>query len=370
MHRRTKPLALAPAPLGALLGVATLIVALGACAPAETPFAPEIHPIPDAPLGIDASQMVVSSNNPLSPEKVALGWQLFYDPRLSADESISCASCHIAEFGFGDPDAVSLGVNNARGRRNSNPVINSAFNASQNWDGKAATLEDQALLPLVDPVEMANTTLGVEIRLNRIPGYRAQFATVFGTEEIEIENVTQALAAFERVLLAGNSPWDQWTTTRDESVISEAARRGHDVFIGKGGCSQCHVGALFTDAPSDQYHNIGVKLDRSNPDWGRFEVTGEEADRGAFKTPTLRNVAQTAPYMHDGSIATIEEVIDLYNVGGVPNDWLDPKIGMPLGLTDDEKADLLAFLQSLTGEVPEWTTRAPELPPDVADDEM
>ena len=349
--------------------VGVLVLAAGAaCAPADEPFAPEVNPLPEIPAGLDGSRLVIPADNPMTPEKVALGWQLFYDPRLSADETISCSSCHLAEYGFGDPDPISLGVNNRRGRRNSNPVVNAAFSATQFWDGSAATLEEQALGPLVDPVEMANTLRGVELRLNRIPAYRAQFASVFGSEEITADNVGRAFAAFERVVLSGNSPWDRYQAG-EETAVDESVVRGFAVFEGKGGCSQCHMDEVFTDSPYDIYHNIGVRLDRSTPDWGRFEVTGAEEDRGAFKTPTLRNVAQSGPYMHDGSIATLAEVIDLYNQGGEPNDWLDPLIGTPLGLTDEEKADLLAFLESLTGEYSaEWITRSPALPPDIEEE--
>ena len=351
-------------PLGVVATAVLLLASASACAPAETPFEPEIQPIPELPLGLQAGLLTIPEDNPMTPEKVALGWQLFYDARLSADESISCAFCHIAEYGFGDPDAVSLGVNAARGRRNSNPVINAAYNATQFWDGRAGSLEEQALGPITDPVEMASTLQGLETRLGRIPGYRTQFAAVFGSEEITADNVGKAIAAFERVVLAGNSPWDRWVDSQDPDTVSESARRGHVVFRGRGGCAQCHVGSVFTDSPFGQYHNIGVRFKGDQPDLGRYEVTAEDRDRGAFKTPTLRNVAQTAPYMHDGSIATLEEVVALYDAGGEDNEWLDRRI-RPLGLSDQEKTDLVAFLRSLTGEVPEWTTRAPALPPDI-----
>lgn len=346
------------------LMIAALALLVGGCAPAaEEVFEPEIPALPSVPLGLDDTFLVVPADNPMTPEKVALGWQLFYDPRLSGDESISCATCHIAEFGFGDPDPISLGVNNARGRRNSNPVLNAAFSASQYWDGRAASLEEQALGPLRDPVEMAATLRTVELRLTRIPGYQAQFAAIFGTEEVTADQVGKAIAAFERVLLAGNSPWDRWVSKQDETAVSESARRGHELFMGRAGCSQCHVGSVFTDSPYGLYHNIGVGMDSDAPDYGRFEVTGEDVDRGAFKTPSLRNVAQTAPYMHDGSIATLDEVVAFYARGGVPNPWLDPKMA-PVDLSEQEKADLIEFMRSLTGEVPEWTKRAPPLPPD------
>lgn len=349
----------------AALVVALLLGTLAGCAASEKPFVPEVQPLPDMPLGLQTIAMDIPADNPMTPEKVALGWQLFYDPRLSADDSIACATCHIAMFGYGDPDAVSLGVNNARGRRNSNPVLNSAFNASQFWDGRASTLEDQALGPLTDPMEMANTLLGVEIRLNRIPAYREQFAAVFGSEEITAANVARALAAFQRVIIAGNSPWDRYTVNGEQDAVSDAARRGFELFSGKAGCSRCHSGANFTDSGSVVFHNTGFGMRDAKLDLGRFEVTGEEADRGAFKTPTLRNVAQTAPYMHDGSIATLEEIIDFYDAGGLANEWLDPLLGVPLGLTPEEKADLLEFLRALTGEVVEWAGRAPALPPDI-----
>jgi cytochrome c peroxidase len=344
------------------------IVALGglACAPAEPAFEPEIPDIPDLPLGLDANMMQIPDDNPITAEKVALGWQLFYDPRLSLDGTISCASCHQPEHAFGDPEQFSTGVDKKFGNRNAMPIINSAFHQTQFWDGRTPTLEEQALGPVANPVEMANRLDNLIATLNTIPGYRQQFLAVFGSEEITEENVGKAIATFERVMQSGNSAWDQYVAG-DREAVSEAAIRGHELHMGKAGCSQCHVGVNFTDAPFGLYHNIGVGMDAEEPDLGRFVVTGEEADKGAFKTPTLRDVVLTAPYMHDGSQETLEEVIFFYIQGGHPNDWLDPKIS-PLDLSDEEVADLLAFLETLTGEVPEWSKRAPALPPSPAEE--
>ncbi len=350
--------------LVALLGIG-LCTGL-ACAPAQPAFEAEIPELSAMPIGLDANYFTVPDDNPMTPEKVALGWQLYYDPRLSVDGTVSCASCHAADAGFADPDPVSTGVGGFTGDRNSPTVINAAFSASQFWDGRAATLEEQALGPIENPVEMANTLDQMEATLNGIPGYRQQFTEIFGGDEITAEMVGKAIAAFERTVISGNSPWDQWVSTKDASVISEAALRGEELFRGKAGCSQCHLGFNFSDSHLDLYHNIGVGMTVEQFDEGRYGVTQVVAHHGAFKTPTLRNVVETAPYMHDGSLATLEEVIDYYNKGGEPNSWLDPKISQ-LELTDHEITDLIAFMEALTGEIPEFTRRAPKLPPDPAE---
>ncbi len=333
------------------------------CIGCEPTFRAEVPEIPPLPLGLDRDLVAIPEDNAITPEKVALGWQLFYDTRLSQDETISCASCHVAQAGFADPRTGSVGVGGAVGGRNAPPIINAAFNASQFWDGRSPSLEDQALGPMQNPIEMANTLDAAETRLNAIPGYRQQFREVFGADRISADLVGQSIATFERVVLSGNSPWDRWEQERDSAAVSDAARRGEELFRHKARCAQCHTGSNYTDADGDLFHNIGVGMENPVPDLGRYEVTGQEEDRGAFKTPTLRNVAETGPYMHDGSVATLQEVIDFYDRGGEPNPWLDQKM-RPLDLSDQEKQDLLTFLQALTGEVPEWTKRAPRLPPD------
>jgi cytochrome c peroxidase len=334
-----------------------------ACTPAEPVFNAEVPELPAMPAGLDENYFTVPADNPMTPEKVALGWQLYYDPRLSVDGTVSCATCHEPDAGFADPEPVSTGVDGLQGGRNSPTVINAAFSARQFWDGRAATLEDQALGPIENPVEMANTLDQVLVTLEAIPGYKQQFTQVFGGEQITPAMVGKAIAAFERTVISGNSPWDQWNATKDDSVISEAALRGEELFRGKAGCSQCHLGFNFSDSHLDLYHNIGVGMTEEEFDEGRYGETQVVAHHGAFKTPTLRNVVETAPYMHDGSLATLEEVIDYYTKGGEPNPWLDPKI-TKTELSEHEVADLIAFMEALTGEIPEFTRRAPVLPPD------
>ena len=345
--------------------VVPVIVLVGlACRPQERAFAPEVPEIPPLPLGLEADLLEIPSGNPITPEKVALGWQLFYDPRLSSDETVSCSSCHLSVAGFADSLPRSVGVGGAVGLRNAPTPINAAFNASQFWDGRAPTLEDQVLGPIQNPLEMANTVEGLEARLNDIPGYRRQVMIIFGAESITVALVAQAIASFERILLSGNSPWDRWKHEDDRTAVSDAAKRGEELFQNKAKCAECHTGSNYTDADRGLFHNIGVGMSDADPDLGRYNVTGREEDRGAFKTPALRNIAETAPYMHDGSMATLEEVIDFYERGGEPNHWLDPEMRPINNFTDQEKRDLLAFLHALTGEVPEWAKRAPRLPPE------
>ncbi len=344
--------------------LSVVVLAGVACRGNESAFIPEVPEIPPLPLGLDSGLLEIPPDNPMTPEKVALGWQLFYEPRLSRDETISCSSCHIAESGFGDPRTRSVGVGGAVALRHTPPLINAALNTSLFWDGRAGSLENQALEPIENPIEMANGAAQLEARLNRIPGYRQQFMSVFGVEGITADLVVRAIATFERVLLSGNSPWDRWKHQDDRTAVSDAVRRGDDLFRNKAGCAECHAGAAFSDAASGVFHNIGVGMTDADPDLGRYGVTGREEDRGAFKTPTLRDIAETAPYMHDGSMATLEEVIDFYEGGGEANPWLDPEMRPINNFTDQEKRDLLAFLRALSGEVPAWAKRAPRLPPD------
>lgn len=332
-----------------------------ACGDDTPPFTPEIPTLPAPPLGLQAPP--VPADNPMTPEKVALGWQLFYDGRLSSDGSVSCSSCHLPEAGFADPRPVSTGVGGALGLRNAPSIINAAYNGSQFWDGRAASLEAQALEPIQGAVEMANTEEALSARLGGIPGYRQQFEAVFGDPAVTLDRVVKAIAAFERVVLSGDSPWDRVTQLGDSSAVSAAVLRGAAVFEGSGRCTECHGGSVFIDGPAGEFHNLGVGMSEPTPDLGRFTVTSVEADRGAFRTSGLRNIAQTAPYMHDGSIATLEEVIEFYDRGGDANPWLSPDM-QPLNLTAQQKADLLAFMQALTGEVPAFTKRIPPLPPE------
>ncbi|HYG97978.1 MAG TPA: cytochrome c peroxidase [Terriglobales bacterium] len=335
----------------AIVGSGLLFVVRGRRAPAR----PIGVPISiNAPLGLPP--VPVPADNPPTAETIALGRRLYYDPVLSVDNSTSCASCHAPAAGFADPRKVSVGVGGKVGTRNSPPVANAAYYVTQFWDGRERTLEKQAEGPVTNPVEMAHTLKGVEEVLNRDPSYREDFAKAFGPGRITYNMVEKAIASFERTVLMANSPFDRWFYGHDEQAISESAKRGFEVFrrVDKGNCASCHTfnetDALFTD---NQFHNIGVGVrDESPTDLGRYEVTKVDADRGAFKTPTMRNIALTAPYMHDGSLRTLKEVVDFYVGGGNSNPFLDPKIKALDFLTGQERADLVAFMVSLTGEMP------------------
>jgi cytochrome c peroxidase len=308
------------------------------------------------PLGLDPDiSKWIPADNPLTAEKVELGKKLYFDPRLSVDGNISCATCHHPNFGFSNGAPVAAGFRGQIGSRNCPTVVNRLYSKAQFWDGRAASLEDQALGPVQNPIEMANTLHGMTGNLNKIEGYKAEFKKAFGSEEITPQRVAQAIASFERTLLSGNSAFDRFQAG-DTAALSVSAQRGMVVFMGKGNCSECHPPPNFTD---EDYHNLGVGMDKPHPDLGRYVVTKQEKDRGAFKTPTLRDIAETGPYLHDGSEATLEAVVELYDRGGVPNPNLDPDL-KPLGLTKEEQQDLIAFLESLTGEP--IKVEEPELP--------
>lgn len=296
------------------------------------------------------------ADNPPTQETISLGRRLYYDPVLSVDNTVSCATCHSPEQGFSDGKAVSNGVGGKTGTRNSPTVFNSAYFEVQFWDGRAPSLEKQAEGPVQNPVEMAHTLKGVEDRLNANASYREQFAKAFGPGPITYEMAEKAIATFERTVVSGNSPFDRWKYGHDEKALSDSAKRGFIVFTSKdkGNCTACHeIGdkyALFTD---NKFHNIGIGVDMGKlEDEGRYAVTKNEADRGAFKTPSLRNIALTGPYMHDGSLKTLKDVIDFYIGGGNSNAHLDKNIRVLDFLTAEERADLQVFLESLTGEMP------------------
>jgi cytochrome c peroxidase len=299
------------------------------------------------PLGLEAGSAFIPEENPLSADKITLGKFLYFDDRLSKDGTISCASCHRPEHGFADRDKTSKGVGGGVGARNSPTVINRLFSAEQFWDGRAKDLEDQAHGPLTNPVEMAMGSHDeVVANVQAVAGYKPLFAKAFGSEDVTMPRIAQAIASYERTVLAGNSPFDRYRAG-DPAAMSEAAVRGMAVFNGKGNCMTCHAGFNFTD---ESYHNLGVGMGAAKPDLGRYEQTKQDADRGAFKTPTLRNVTQNPPYMHDGSEATLALVVEFYDRGGAPNQWLSGEV-KPLALSATEKADLVAFLQALTGDV-------------------
>ena len=289
------------------------------------------------PLGL--KPLPIPDDNPVTPEKIELGKQLYFDPRLSCDDTTSCASCHDPKKGWSNGDAVATGVRGQKGGRSAPTIINAAYHGLQFWDGRANQLEGQALGPIENPIEMDHKIDDCVKKLNAIEGYRTQFQKVFGTP-VTKENVAKAIAAFERTILSGDAPYDRFKEG-DKTALSEAAQRGFKVFFNKAHCSACHSGHNFSDGA---FHNIGVGMEADKPDLGRFVVTKVEGDKGAFKTPTLREIARTAPYMHDGRFKTLEEVVDYYDKGGHPNPQLDEEI-FPLKFTAQDKADLVAFLK-------------------------
>lgn len=308
-----------------------------------------------APLGLPP--VPVPNDNPPTAETIALGRRLYYDTSLSSDNTVSCATCHSPGMGFTDDKPVSNGVQNKTGTRSAPTVINSAYSELQFWDGRALSLEKQAEGPMANPVEMAHSLTGVVETLRKDAPYREEFQKAWGTDEITIDMVTKSIASFERTVLSGNSPFDRFYYGGDKNAISASAQRGLKVFQNpkRGNCAVCHTlgknYALFTD---NKFHNIGIGADTRGEftDTGRFSQTKNAADMGAFKTPTLRNCMQTAPYMHDGSMPDMKSVIDHYIGGGNSNPHLDKQIHVLDFLSGQEREDLLEFMKSLTSELP------------------
>lgn len=298
----------------------------------------------------------VPADNPQTDAKIRLGAQLYFETRLSADNTVSCATCHVPETGWANQHPTDTGIKGQVGGRNSGTIIDAAYMKFQFWDGRAVTLEDQALGPIQNPIEMGEALENVVRKLNAIPGYRDQFREVFGTDATP-DGIAKAIASFERTIVSGPSPFDRYLGG-EKSALSPAARRGLDLFNGKAHCTPCHGGPMFSD---QSYHNLGAGMDRPDPDLGREIVTKDPADRGRFKTPTLRNIALTGPYLHTGGEKTLLDVVNFYNRGGVPNPNLDPLV-LPLQLTEREKLDLVAFMDALTGPVP--VVVKPSLPAD------
>ena len=301
----------------------------------------------ELPLGLQAGAAYVPDNNPLTAAKIVLGKLLYFDLRMSKDATVACASCHIPYHGFADPSKVSKGVAFQLGGRNSPTVINRLFSKEQFWDGRAEDLEAQAKGPLVNPVEMAMESTEVAVgKIAAVKGYGPLFKAAFGDDKVDIDRIAQAIASYERTVVSGDSPYDRYQAG-NKDALSASAVRGMDLFNGKANCKVCHAGFNFTD---EGYHNLGVGQGGPKPDPGRAAISKSDNDVGAYKTPTLRNVALNAPYMHDGSEATLRDVIIFYNKGGTPNPHLSKEM-KPLGMTPVEIDDLTAFVESLTGTV-------------------
>jgi cytochrome c peroxidase len=296
--------------------------------------------------GLEDPNTYVPAENPLTKEKIELGRAIFFDKRMSKDNTIACASCHMAKKGFADGMPVSTGIKGQKGGRSAPVSFNRVYSKAQFWDGRAATLEDQSIGPFTNPIEhgFANHDEMVA-KMKKMPGYRKLFQEVFGGE-ITIQDVGRAVASFQRTVLSGNSAVDKYDIGGDQNALSDSAKRGLELFRGKARCTRCHSGFNFTD---EKFHNLGIGWDDNKVDLGRYMETKNPEDIGAFKTPTLREISRTAPYMHDGRFKTLEEVVKFYNQGGVKNPHQDNTI-IPLEMTDDEQQDLVAMLKSLNGE--------------------
>ena len=332
------------------------------------------------PLGLPPS-LPVPDDNELTAEKVALGRRLFFDPRLSPNDTMSCAMCHIPGQGFTVNELrLAVGINGQTTKRNPPTLYNVAYQRLLFHDGREFTLEDQVISPLTNPVEMGNPSIGYVVeKIKKLPGYAEQFRRAFG-EGVSVATLGKALASYERTLLSANSPFDRWYFGGDAAAVSNEVKAGFKIFTGRGQCFACHTvskeAALFTN---QGFHNTGaaqlqlipektvdvdlggglrIQMPRAQvdeiltppgKDLGRYEVTLDPTDLWRYKTPSLRNVALTAPYMHNGALLTLEEVIEYYDRGGTGSDGQDPRIA-PLNLSAEEKKSLLALLHSLTGD--------------------
>ena len=297
-----------------------------------------------ADIGPLPTQVPTPPTNLSYLQKVELGKQLYFDTRLSKNNTVSCAFCHNPGTGFADVRQVSIGAFGTAGGRQAPTVYNTGFIPLQFWDGRAGSLEEQAIGPIHNAVEMAEQHNTVVPKIGKIPAYNRQFHLVFGGGA-SLQHIAEAIAAFERTIVSQNSAFDKHVMGTEEAM-NDSAVRGLALFKGKARCILCHNGPNFTD---NKFHNIGVpQVGPLKEDLGRYMVTRAEKDKGAFKTPTLRSIVETAPYMHDGVFRTLEEVIDFFDQGGGNNPHLSPLI-RPLGLTSEEKADLREFLHALTG---------------------
>ncbi len=301
--------------------------------------------------------VAVPDDNPMSEAKVELGKLLYFDPRLSVDGTISCATCHDPAMAWAEHRRTSLGVHKQEGPRNAPTVLNTAYLQAQFWDGRAKDLEEQALGPIENPIEMGMKMPMVIDKLKNIEGYKRRFQEVFGTD-VTKDGIAKAIAAFERTILSGNSPYDKYQAG-DKNALNETQRRGMDAFMNKGQCSICHTPPIFSNS---RYYNAGVGMDKAEPDIGRKEVTGKDRDLGAFRVPHLREVANTAPYFHDGSEKTLAGAVRLMARGGQdnPNLSIILKSVRMAELTDQDISDIVDFLKTLSGEYPRM--KPPKLP--------
>lgn len=329
-----------------MVGILGLSLLLTACGSTSAPTGGTTAKLDPKAVFQPLGEMPIPADNPMTPEKIELGKMLYFDKRLSGDDTLSCASCHEPAKGWSDNRKTFLGFQGHSGHRNSPTIINSGYLSSQFWDGRAMTLEEQALGPIQSEVEMNLPLDEMVVKLNAVPEYVERFEQVFGPDSINPENVAKAIAAFERTVVINDSDFDKYLAG-DDSALSQEAKRGLDLFVGKAGCVNCHNGPSLTD---NNFYNIGIINDPA-VDQGRAEFTLNPEDKDKFKTPALRGIGHTAPYMHDGSLQTLADVVEYFNKGGDNHPQRNPLI-QPLNLTDQEKADLVAFLESLSGTLP------------------
>ncbi len=325
----------------ALLAGILVVIAVGAGQGAE----PKLK----LPLGLQEQAAFIPDDNPPTLEKIALGKQFFWDKRWSRSGTVACVSCHQPGHGWTDPQQFSTNFEGKPTPRRAPTLVNRLFSDRQLWTGLRASLEDQAK----NDSNRSDET--VVAHLSAVPAYQAQHRKVFG-RDLDGDGVAKAIAAYVRTIVSGNSPYDRFKAG-DQNALSASAQRGLVLFEGKAACVRCHAGFNFTD---EGYRNIGVGMDKEKPDLGRFVVSKNEADKGSFKTPTLRDVAKRTPYMHDGSEKTLADVVAFYNKGGVKNPWLSNEV-RSLGLTAPEQADLVEFMKALTGEIDPEVGRLPLL---------
>jgi cytochrome c peroxidase len=313
-----------------------LLVAAAVLPAQETP--------PKPPLGLPPVPW--PADNPYSAARVELGRYLFFDPRLSSNGAVSCASCHPPAHAFAGGDPVPVGVTGNHLSRRVPTLINRAYGKSQFYDGRAATLEDQIKFPVTNSDEMGSTTIDVAVGgIAKIAGYAALFERAFGDPKVTFERMGKAIASFERTILSGNSPYDRFLNG-DKQALTPAAKRGQQIFERTGECSECHNGFNFTN---EKFASLGIDPAIPKADLGLGAITGKRRDDGKFKVPTLREVSHTGPYMHDGRYKSLDDVLEFYRKGGQPGPYLDSRIA-PFFLDAPAKADLLAFLESLNGE--------------------
>lgn len=308
----------------------------------------------EVPLGLPP--VPIPKDNPLTPEKIELGKMLYFDKRVSKDGTVACATCHDPKMAWAEHTPTSTGLGKQVGPRNSPTVMNTAYATSMFWDGRAASLEEQATGPVENPIEMGHSMADLVLQLDKIPEYHERFQKVFGTP-VTKEGFAKAIAAFERTILVGNSPYDRFKAG-DANALTDAQKRGLALFE-KVGCADCHTPPLFSDY---EFHNAGVGMDKPNPDPGRKEVTKKDEDMGAFRVPSLRNVADTAPYFHDGSAKTLEEAVALMAAGGKDNPHRSPDFDTvrQAKITPEQQKDLVEFLKALSGPIPQ--VELPKLP--------